>query len=182
MYSLPSTAKQKPNLRLLSSFSAVVQGFCFYAFLAMTADKFLIMTKSELFADVPALTACAEIVAGSFAFIFIESILRKVHCYLLFMFICQVRNLIKQAVRIFNHTDTYQSIRLPRSRVTGSVFCSATLGSSSSYSDICICIVKVTFAPGKSYRQSADTHQGRKLQREVSFPLRQSGFQGFLQP
>lgn len=150
MYSLPSTAKQKPNLRLLSSFfSAVVQGFCFYAFLAMTADKFLIMTKSELFADVPALTACAEIVAGSFAFIFVESILRKVHCYLLFMFICQIRNLFKQAVRIFNHADTYQSIRLPRSRVTGSVFCSATLGSSSSYSDICICIVKVTFAPGK---------------------------------
>lgn len=150
MYSLPSTAKQKPNLRLLSSFfSAVVQGFCFYAFLAMTADKFLIMTKSELFADVPALTACAEIVAGSFAFIFIKGILWEIRHYLLFVFTCNIRNILEQIFGIFNHTDTYQSIRLPRSRVTGSVFCSATLGSSSSYSDICICIVKVTFAPGK---------------------------------
>lgn len=150
MYSLLSTAKQKPNLRLLSSFfSAVVQGFCFYAFLAMTADKFLIMTKSELFADMPALTACTEIVAGSFAFIFIKGILWEIRHYLLFVFTCNIRNILEQIFRIFNHTDTYQSIRLPRSRVTGSVFCSATSGSSSSYSDICICIVKVTFAPGK---------------------------------
>ena len=126
-----------------------MQSLCFDGLTTMVAYVNLIMCKTERLIKMPATTACTKAITSAPAFIFIKGILWEILHYLLFVFSCNIRNILEQIFGIFNHTDTYQSIRLPRSRVTGSVFCSATSGSSSSYSDICICIAKVTFAPGK---------------------------------